>query len=116
MILALSFGLLPFSSSCGTEYESKKAALLVEETVTICGTLAQIVNQPEFERLLLNLGDAYPNEDLAFVVQNLNRKEFDANTPDLLALKGSRICATGTIIVRNRRLKMNVTEIHRQKN
>jgi hypothetical protein len=67
----------------------------VGETATVCGTVASAHYSPQSrgKPTFLDVGRAYPDEDLTAVIWGEDRSKF--GTPESLA--GQRVCVTGPI-------------------
>lgn len=72
-----------------------EAANHVGENATVCGFVAsaQYADRSRGRPTFLNLGHAYPNQDVAAVIWGDERSKFGA--PETLA--GKRVCVTGDI-------------------
>lgn len=92
-------------------YDCQKAPLLLKKTVTVCGLLAEVVPQPQFERIMLNLDKPYPHEAMAFEIPGEHQDDFQKRHSDLSSLIGKRICAHGRVIERHGHLRMQINEL-----
>ena len=92
-------------------YDCQKAPLLLKKTVTVCGRLAEVVHQEQFERIMLNLEKPYPHEAMAFEIPREDKDDFQKRHSDLSSLIGKRICAHGRVIERHGHLRMQIHEL-----
>lgn len=109
VFLSLSF--LISSAHANQAYDCQKAPLLLKETVTVCGQLAEIVPQPQLERIMLNLEKPYPQEAMAFEIPKAHQDDFQKRYPDLRSLIGQRICAHGRVMEKHGHLRMQISEL-----
>lgn len=96
-ILALVFLIgFPFPAVYANEaIPSIKAPFHVGETLMVCGKVAKVAHLNK--RIILNIGQAYPNEDIGFLIWDSDADGFMQRFGNLDTLQNHRVCAVGTI-------------------
>lgn len=90
-IIVVSLALFSIPSYAFEKIQSEQAPRYVNQLVTVCGHVAQI--KPYKDRIYLNLGRAYPNQDLALVIWEQDKTKY----PHLNSYLSQRLCTTGRI-------------------
>ena len=86
-----------FASSgyCAESIDSVKAPFHVNETLLVCGHVAEVASQAK--RTLLNLGQPYPNEHVSILIWKNDLQPFERKFGSLSSLKSRRVCSQGKI-------------------
>lgn len=74
---------------------SIKAPFHVGETLMVCGNVAKVAYLNK--RIVLNIGQTYPNEDISFLIWDSDVAGFAQRFGRLDSLENHRVCAVGTI-------------------
>lgn len=97
ILLLASLSFITFSGISQTVIQPKDASKYIGQTVTVCGKiyggkyLDAVKNKPTF----INMGAAYPNQQLTLVIWGDDRKNFSYAPEE--KFKNKTVCVTGKI-------------------
>lgn len=80
---------------CAEQIDSIKAPFHVNETLMVCGQVAEVTSQAK--RMLLNLGNSYPKEHVSVLIWKSDLQPFTEKFGNLSSLKNQRVCSQGKI-------------------